>query len=506
MKKILAVFLIFLISQNCFAAEMSDWAQESYINLSSSGIINSSMIRNGMTQNITREEFCKMLMVIYGQKNKVTVNDEDINIFADTNDKSIIQAYKAGIVSGKGENIFAPDDNIQRQEIAVMVSRLLEDISPDYIKFTNQIINYNKTFSDSGQTAQWAMADMSAMYHYGIITGVTENTAVPEGYATRESAVCILDRVIKNFNISMPGYTLPKVTEGTADSVYNTVSVHLSKTGEAKSHNIIIKRNGMETVTIKVLDGSDFIEGYTLEPGNDGKYIVYAEAVITDEKSVFSEPFEITASASVKENNLKEENNVISQITQESITENIFMQNPVKEEPSGKQAVTEKEKRVFPSGYYFSSESEASNNMVEVTVPVHVLRDDGTKYESTKTLTVNKALADDVISIFTEIFNDPSQFPIKDVGGYNWRKTAGGSVSEHSYGTCIDINYNENYYVTPEGTPITGSYWKPYEDPYSIAEDSIVVKTFAKYGWEWGGNAWGDSYNKDYMHFTYLGR
>ena len=111
-----------------------------------------------------------------------------------------------------------------------------------------------------------------------------------------------------------------------------------------------------------------------------------------------------------------------------------------------------------------------------------------------------------MVNIFTEIYNDSSKFPIKDVGGYSWRNTAGGKISEHSYGTCIDINYNENYYVTPDGTPITGSHWKPGEDPYSIAEDSVVVKTFAKYGWKWGGNAWSDAYNKDYMHFTYLGR
>ena len=144
--------------------------------------------------------------------------------------------------------------------------------------------------------------------------------------------------------------------------------------------------------------------------------------------------------------------------------------------------------------------------MIEVTVPVWTLQSDGTKTSSLKYITINQALADDVVSIFTEIYEDESQFPIKDVGGFSWRNTAGGSISQHSYGTCIDINWNENYYVKPDGTPITGSYWKPGEDPYSIPEDSIVVKTFAKYGWEWGGNAWSDAYAKDYMHFTYLGK
>ena len=142
--------------------------------------------------------------------------------------------------------------------------------------------------------------------------------------------------------------------------------------------------------------------------------------------------------------------------------------------------------------------------MTTVTVDVWKLKADGTKYASTAEIEVNKALAEDVKAIFTEIFNDSSQFPIKTVGGFSWRGVAAsGSRSQHSYGTCIDINYNENYYIR-NGTVYSGSYWKPYEDPYSITPDGIVVQTFAKYGWDWGGTAWSSS--KDYMHFTYLGK
>ncbi len=79
-------------------------------------------------------------------------------------------------------------------------------------------------------------------------------------------------------------------------------------------------------------------------------------------------------------------------------------------------------------------------------------------------------------------------------------------MSEHSYGTCIDINPDENYYVKPDGTPITGSFWKPGENIYSMPADGSVVSTFKRYGWKWGGDAWGAGYSKDYMHMTYLGK
>ena len=109
------------------------------------------------------------------------------------------------------------------------------------------------------------------------------------------------------------------------------------------------------------------------------------------------------------------------------------------------------------------------------------------------------------MKIFDEIFNDPSRFPIKSVGGYCWRTTAFGSVSQHSYGTCIDINPDENYYCYSEdGTGIVGQGWMPYENVYSITPDGAVVAAFAKYGWIWGGS-WNGSV-KDYMHFSYLGK
>lgn len=191
-----------------------------------------------------------------------------------------------------------------------------------------------------------------------------------------------------------------------------------------------------------------------------------------------------------------------------------FMNNPeqygyFEEKPQQKMPVLlskeDKVKRVFPEGNYFKTKDEAASHMTEVTVPIWAMKKDGTKYSATRKLTVNTSLAEDVVQIFTEIYNDPSQFPVNSLFGFSWRNTAGGGVSQHSYGTCIDINPNENYYVTPGGTPITGTHWSPGIDPYSIAEDSIVVKTFAKYGWAWGGNAWSARNNKDYMHFTYLG-
>ena len=165
---------------------------------------------------------------------------------------------------------------------------------------------------------------------------------------------------------------------------------------------------------------------------------------------------------------------------------------------------TDKYSRVFPTGEPFATEEEAAANMRRVQIPVWRLNSDGSKTPSKAELTVNASLADEVVQIFTEIYQCEEQFPIKSIGGYSWRTTSSGKPSEHSYGTCIDINSNENYYCYADtGEAITGSFWKPYENPYSIPAEGSVVQIFAKYGWLWGGNAW--TRLRDYMHFTYLG-
>ena len=154
----------------------------------------------------------------------------------------------------------------------------------------------------------------------------------------------------------------------------------------------------------------------------------------------------------------------------------------------------------------FANRAEAEASMTTVIIPVWKLVN-GQKAASTMSLSVHSAIAQDVVEIFTEIYNDPEQFPIHDVGGYSWRGDT--ATGEHNCGTAIDINANENCQIR-DGQVLAGSYWTPGQDPYSIAPGSSVVRIFAEHGWSWGGDAWAYSSDDaegyhDYMHFSYLG-
>lgn len=153
-----------------------------------------------------------------------------------------------------------------------------------------------------------------------------------------------------------------------------------------------------------------------------------------------------------------------------------------------------------PDRHLFDSKAEADMNMVRVTVKVWDLDRSGNKITVSKTLTVNKNVADDVKKIFEEIYNGKEKFPIKEIGAYSYRD----GKSQHSNGTAIDINPNENCFLRSDGSIASGSYWKPGEDPYSIVPGGDVVRAFNKYGWHWSPDMdWPNG--KDYMHFSLLG-
>lgn len=154
----------------------------------------------------------------------------------------------------------------------------------------------------------------------------------------------------------------------------------------------------------------------------------------------------------------------------------------------------------------YDTEEEAQSHMVNVEVPVWKLNGQN-KVPGTLNLTVNSALAEEVKAIFTEIYNDPEQFPISDGGGFSWRTN---SRSEHIQGTAIDLNVDANFQVR-DGGAMVGTHWTPGDDPYSITPGGSVVRAFAEHGWDWGGNAWAGHADPtygyhDYMHFSYFGR
>ena len=146
--------------------------------------------------------------------------------------------------------------------------------------------------------------------------------------------------------------------------------------------------------------------------------------------------------------------------------------------------------------YENPSHATAVKHMVWVEIPVWKLKN-GQKVPSKMKVQVLNLLAEEVKEIFTEIYNGPEKFPIKSIGGYEWRPN--GLSSLHSLGRAIDINPDENPQLSPEGKVLVGKKWEPGQNPYSITPDGDVVRAFTSRRWVWGAG-----YRRpDYMHFDF---
>ena len=158
---------------------------------------------------------------------------------------------------------------------------------------------------------------------------------------------------------------------------------------------------------------------------------------------------------------------------------------------------------LFGSEYktYFTSASDAAGFIVDVEVPIWRINSSDAKYATTAWLQVHKLVADDVVGIFTAIFNDPEQFPIQSVGGARYSDTL-----RHSWGCAIDINPTQNAYGYYSGGSLVcsvGDGWWPGTNQYSITADGSVVRAFKAYGWGWGGQGYSSGWY-DYMHFSIM--
>ena len=195
------------------------------------------------------------------------------------------------------------------------------------------------------------------------------------------------------------------------------------------------------------------------------------------------------------------------------------------------------ERITYMDGFYYEPiTNEIFNRIsgisypVDCTVPLDELRYVGLMYvdfngETQKgELICNKALAQDMVEIFYELYSNNYQLEsvklVDEYGGddtasmlanntscFNYRVVEGTTrLSNHAYGRAIDINPFYNPYITYNkdgSTNVSPAGSEAYADrsasfPYKIDENDLAYKLFKEHGFKWGGD-WNNS--KDYQHF-----
>ena len=171
--------------------EKDSWYEQYVLKLAGRNIMNGNdgYIKPG--DNITRAEFIKILLL----SANIPLSEEDVCIFNDVDANSWYYKYAAGgcansIVFGSN-NMFRPDSYITREEIAVLIDRVINNLGLNV-----KSVSRNSLYGDDNKISDWSYSAVARCSSYGIINGYGDNTFVPRGYATRAECAKMLSLLI----------------------------------------------------------------------------------------------------------------------------------------------------------------------------------------------------------------------------------------------------------------------------------------------------------------------
>lgn len=169
-----------------------DWAKMMIEAMAAKGVINGKaegVFKPG--DNITRAEFASLLVRMFRIEE---VSECPTCMFSDVKagawyEKTVMSAAAAGIVTGYTDGTFKPDGKVTRQEMAVMIARVLNKYKGAAApKNIDEYLN----FTDNDKLAEYAKDSVALVVKYGIMKGGSDKKFRPEDSAIRAEAAVVM--------------------------------------------------------------------------------------------------------------------------------------------------------------------------------------------------------------------------------------------------------------------------------------------------------------------------
>lgn len=165
------------------------WSEETINSFTNQGYIDGYEDNTFRPDNsMTRAEFVKVVNKVFGYTQKGTEQFTDVNK-DDWFYEDICVGIKAGYIQGKSKDIFAPNDNITRQEVAMILTNIMKNKDKNLDKLN--------TFKDGDKTDKWAQSSVEGAIEAGYLNGYEDKTIRANSDITRAEAISMLSRVKK---------------------------------------------------------------------------------------------------------------------------------------------------------------------------------------------------------------------------------------------------------------------------------------------------------------------
>ncbi len=180
----------------------SSWAIKDVYLATDRNLVLKSLQKNYLS-SISRNDYCSLAFELIKKVDpKVTLMtpmSEKPMMFTDTTSDMIYTLNKLGIIFGKTETTFAPNDLITRQEAAVLINNVAA-----YLKCEMQKELGAPDYADTASIAGWAKASVDNAYFLGAMKSTGNKNFSPTASYSTEQAICTMLRL---YRIKTPGDT-----------------------------------------------------------------------------------------------------------------------------------------------------------------------------------------------------------------------------------------------------------------------------------------------------------
>lgn len=173
---------------------VSDWAKDDINKAIAEGWLDSSDFGGNYTQNITRERFCDVAYAGLLKKGYELAHS-NFSLFTDISSPTVSSLYQSGIISGKSDTMFAPNDYITREEAATILYRMAKFMNIDLPDVADGVY-----FDDEAEISDWALTAVKVMREMGVVNGTSDNIFSPDGIYTVEQAIATMVRLYEYNN------------------------------------------------------------------------------------------------------------------------------------------------------------------------------------------------------------------------------------------------------------------------------------------------------------------
>ena len=230
----------------------------------------------GLGQNVTRAQFVSMLVRMFGWSASEGTGFSDVAP-GDWYYSDVLTASDMGVLDTT-ETYFRPNDNITREEMAVMIIKAL-----GYGELAEEIANDGVSFSDVTENKGY----ISLAYEFGIISGRGGSIFDPNGTALREDAAAMMVRCYDKYNSYVDFvhgfYAFSSYSQKDMASKMDTVSFGWSRMEYSDEDGVVVNTTTQNDNEWNVPEGYTDIVEYLKDNNVETNLNVYMSASESDD-------------------------------------------------------------------------------------------------------------------------------------------------------------------------------------------------------------------------------